>query len=194
MFSGIIIATSKLQSLKKGVLKLKVPKAFYAQVKVSDSVAVDGICLTLTKKKNNILQFDVMPETVKKTNLGNKNPDDKLNLELPLTLQKELGGHFVQGHVDGVGTVKKIQKKGNSYIFTISAPKKLMPYIADKGSIALNGISLTVIKALKDGFTTGIIPFTWQETNLHQAKVGTKVNLETDIIAKYVSRAARLRY
>lgn len=191
MFSGIIIATAKLHNLNKGVLKLKVPKAFFGKVKISDSVAVDGVCLTLTKKKNNTLQFDVMPETVKKTNLGSKNPGDKLNLELPLTLQKELGGHFVQGHVDGVGSVKKIQKKGNSYIFTIQAPKNLMPYIADKGSIALNGISLTVIKALKDGFTTGIIPFTWQETNLHQAKIGTKMNLETDIIAKYVKKMFR---
>lgn len=189
MFSGIIIATGKLQNLKKGVLKIEVPKAFLNKVKISDSLAVDGICLTLTKrKKPNILQFDVMPETVKKTNLEYKKPGDKLNLELPLTLQKELGGHFVQGHVDGVGTVKKIQKKGNSYIFTIQVPKKLRPYIADKGSIALNGISFTIIKALKDGFTIGIIPYTWRVTNLHEAKIGTKVNLETDIIAKYVKR------
>jgi len=168
-----------------------VPKAFFGKVKISDSVAVDGICLTLTKKKNSLLSFDVMPETVSKTNLKYKKLGDKFNLELPLTLQKELGGHFVQGHVDGVGTVKKIQKRGNSHVFTIQAPKKLLAFIADKGSIALNGISLTVIKALEDGFTTGIIPYTWKETNLHQAEIGTKVNLETDIIAKYVKKLIR---
>ena len=193
MFTGIITHLGTLKKLtSRGLVVIETPKSLYKQVENSHSVAVDGICLTVIKKQApNLLHFEAMPETVQKTHLAKIKNGQKINLELPVKPDGEMGGHFVQGHVDGTGKITQIKRRGNSWIFTIETPKKLMPYIVDKGSITINGISLTVIKAGKDYFTTGIIPYTWKHTMLHQSQIGDIVNLETDILAKYIVKLVR---
>lgn len=128
-----------------------------------------------------------MPETAKRTMLGRLKIGDLVNLELPVSLTQLLSGHLVHGHVDGVGTIKKIQKEGNSRLLTITISRDLNKYIVEKGSIAVNGISLTVINVGLD-FTVGIIPYTWQHTMLKQTKLGDSVNIEVDILAKYLEK------
>lgn len=159
---------------------------------VGDSVSVNGVCLTVVEHKLNSLSFDVVPETLQRTTLSRLKPGDLVNLERALQPLSRLGGHFVQGHIDGVGTIFSQKAEGKGYRFTISPPKELLPYIAEKGSIAVEGVSLTVARVDNATFDVVIIPHTWKMTTFHRLRPGDHVNIETDILAKYVARLLQL--
>jgi riboflavin synthase len=159
----------------------------------SGSIAVNGCCLTAVDISTESFAADLSGETLRRTSLGEMKPGTRVNLERPLTAMKELGGHFVQGHVDGVGRVARLEPEGANWWFGVQVPENLARYIAMKGSIALDGISLTVA-AWHDGIAeTAIIPFTYEHTNLSSLKVGDPVNIECDILAKYVERLVESR-
>ena len=188
MFTGIISHLGKVKSFQNNQLLVKADRSLIKQVKNGDSVAVNGVCLTVIDKRADLFQVEVMPETLKRTALGGLKSGDIVNLELAMKAADRFAGHIVQGHIDGVATVKSIKQKGNSRLFTFEVPKQLGRYIVEKGSIAVNGISLTVIDASNKTFTVGIIPYTWRHTMLSSAKVGDRVNIEVDILAKYLEK------
>jgi riboflavin synthase len=159
----------------------------------SGSIAVNGCCLTAVDIEGKSFAADLSGETLRRTSLGEMKPGTRVNLERPLTAMKELGGHFVQGHVDGVGRVARLESEGANWWFGVQVPGDLARYVAMKGSIALDGISLTVA-GWHDGIVeTAIIPFTYDHTNLSSLKVGDPVNVECDILAKYVERLGESR-
>ena len=159
----------------------------------SGSIAVNGCCLTAVDVSDRTFAADLSGETLRRTSLGELKPGTPVNLERPLTAMKELGGHFVQGHVDGLGRVARLAPEGANWWFGVRVPDELAPYVAMKGSIALDGISLTVA-GWHDGIVeTAIIPFTYSHTNLSSLKVGDAVNIECDILAKYVERLMETR-
>lgn len=187
MFTGIISHLGKLTNKSGSVYDISLPKELMQQITAGTSIAVNGICLTVFNKlPNNTVQIEIMPETVKRSAFMDLKTGDLINLELPATPNTMLSGHIVQGHIDGTGTIQKIIADENSRIITITVPSQLQKYIVEKGSIAVNGISLTVISCNKNSFTVGIIPFTWKHTMLQQIKVGDRVNIETDIVGKYI--------
>ena len=188
MFTGIISHIGKVKSFQNSQLLVKADRSFTKQVKNGDSVAVNGVCLTVIDKRADLFQVEVMPETLKRTALGGLKSGDIVNLELAMKAADRFAGHIVQGHIDGVATVKSIKQKGNSRLFTFEVPKQLGRYIVEKGSVAVNGISLTVIDTNNKTFTVGIIPYTWRHTMLSSAKVGDRVNIEVDILAKYLEK------
>jgi len=149
-------------------------------------MAVNGVCLTVTSFDSKGFRADVMPETLNRSNLGGLKKGDPVNLERPLTLDRPMGGHFVQGHIDGTGRIKAIQKLEGATIMDISAPDSLMPYIVEKGFIAVDGISLTVVEKGRDTFRVSIVGHSLENTTLGRATQGAVVNLEVDILAKYV--------
>lgn len=157
-------------------------------LKIGDSVAVNGCCLTVVQMTGAGFTADVMPETVRLTNIGLLKPGSKVNLERTLRLCDGLDGHIVSGHVEGLGTISEQRPEGIAVVTTIDTPKELLKYIIKKGSIAIDGISLTVTQVTHTGFSVSLIPHTAQATTLGFKKVGDKVNLETDIIGKYVER------
>jgi len=154
----------------------------------SGSIAVNGCCLTAVDISDQSFAADLSGETLRRTSLGEMKPGTRVNLERPLTAMKELGGHFVQGHIDGVGRVARLESEGANWWFAVQVPADLARYIAMKGSIALDGISLTVAGWHDNIVETAIIPFTYEHTNLSSLKVGDPVNVECDILAKYVER------
>ncbi len=158
-------------------------------MKVGESLALNGVCLTVQACEGNLLQFEMVAETLKRTNLGTLKLGERVNLERPLTPTSPLGGHFVQGHVDTTAELVAIEPQGNGRVlrFRLSDPF-YMRYIVPKGSITVDGISLTVVEVGDDWFTVWIIPHTWEATNLHLRQVGDRVNIETDILARYVER------
>lgn len=187
MFTGIIEAIGKLRGNKGSAYEFTTPPTFYRKLRTGISVAVNGVCLTVVKKSPpNVFAAELMPETEKRTVFGTLQANDMVNLELPATSDTFLSGHIVQGHVDGVGEIVSIQNDGNSKLITIELQPSLTRYIVEKGTIALNGISLTIIQKGKDFFTVGIIPFTWKNTTIKNVKVGDRVNIEVDAIGKYV--------
>ena len=155
-------------------------------VKLGDSVAVNGACLTAIVVAPPMLTFDVVRETVERTTLGRLGPDDPVNLERSLRVGDRLGGHMVLGHVDGIGVIREIRKAGAETVFRFEAPTDIMQFVVEKGSVAVDGISLTVADLGSDWFTAAVIPHTLASTTLGEASVGSAVNLETDIIGKYV--------
>ncbi len=155
-------------------------------LKLGDSVAVNGACLTVVDLSDRAFRVDLAPETLRRTSLGELSQGGPVNLERPLAVGGRLGGHIVQGHVDGTGRVMSIRPEGDCFIFRIRAPKRLMPYIVEKGFITVEGISLTVVKCSPASFTISVIPYTFAHTNLESKKTGSRVNLEVDILAKYV--------
>ena len=189
MFTGIIQELAPLFSRKGSRLSILISRS---KDKLGDSIALDGVCLTLVKKERrghkSVLSFDVSQETDKKTSLSFMTTGQSLNIERAMGLQDALGGHIVQGHVDGTGHVEKINSKGENKVIWFKAPKDVMNYIVPKGSIAINGTSLTVNEVKKGMFSVTIIPFTLKHTNLGQLKPKSKVNLEGDIIAKYIAK------
>ncbi|MGB9731720.1 MULTISPECIES: riboflavin synthase [Calditerrivibrio] len=162
-------------------------------VRVGDSIAVDGVCLTVTKNNENNFIADVSYETISKTTLSSIKNNDKVNLERALTLNSRLGGHLVLGHVDCVGIVKQIRFRGESIELSIGGFDPIKQYIAKKGSIAVNGISLTVSDLGEDYFTVAVIPHTFEVTTLKYKKPGDGINLEVDVIARYVERLLQNR-
>lgn len=189
MFTGIITHTGQVQEKTKTTLKIRAPHDVLEKLSTGTSIAVNGICFTATdKKEHSVFEIQYMPETEKKTNIRFLNPGAMVNLELPATPHTFLSGHIVQGHVDIVGKIIDIEKRGNSRIFAFQFDDKFAKYIVEKGSIAVNGISLTVIDVEKDFFTVGIIPHTLRNTMLSTAKKGDVVNIEIDVIAKHVEK------
>ena len=159
--------------------------------RIGDSIAVNGTCLTITDISEDCLSFDVMPETLRRTNLGALEPGAPVNLERPLTLSSRLGGHIMQGHVDGSGTVVSITPDKDAWIMEIRPPAELLLYIVDKGFIGVDGASLTVMDRLPKTFTVSLVIYTWEHTTLSQRTVGKSVNLEVDILAKYVEQLVK---
>ena len=158
------------------------------QVRAGQSIAVNGCCLTLTSRRGDRLTFDLLEETIARTNLRDLQPNSPVNLERALRADGRLGGHFVQGHVDCVSRIMAFDKKGPDFRLEIELPKEFAPYVASKASIAINGISLTIADILPKRFVAWIIPYTKRHTNLDCAKTGDLVNLEFDVLAKYVER------
>jgi riboflavin synthase len=163
-----------------------VHKNFISKLKIGSSVAIDGVCLTVTKKTADTFFADVMPETWKKTMIGSLKKGNEVNLELPMKADGSLDGHIVQGHVDGIGTLKNIKKLKDSTILSFSTQREIAKYLVPKGSITINGISLTVIDIKRGQFSVGIIPHTWKNTMLHNLKKEDEVNLEVDVLAKHI--------
>lgn len=188
MFTGIIEERGVVTSAEDGHLVIEAAPAFIARIPRGGSVAVDGACLTVVSHDTASFRADVMPETYARTTLGSLIPGSSVNLELPATPTSFLAGHVVQGHVDAAGTVEHVATEGNSRLLTVRVPASLSAYIVEKGSVAVSGVSLTVIGAGSDSFTVGIIPHTAAETTLGRLREGDAVNVETDILAKYAQR------
>ena len=157
-------------------------------VRLGDSIAVNGVCLTVTSFDKNHFEADVMPETVRRTSLAELRKGSPVNLERALTLASRLGGHIVSGHIDGVGTVAGLRQEGNALLLTVAAAPALLRGIVEKGSVALDGISLTVAAVTEETFTVSLIPHTREVTNLRAKRTGSRLNIETDIIGKYVEK------
>ncbi len=187
MFTGIIETTGAVIKNAKGRIEIKAPSVLKS-LKKGSSVAVDGACLTVVSKSRTTFTADVMPETYKKTTLGLRKKGDLANLELPVKAGGSFEGHWVSGHVEGIATLTHVSPDKEATILTFSIPKALAKYIVPKGSVALNGISLTVIGVTKEGITVGIIPHTFASTNLHALEIGDKVNIETDLMAKHIEK------
>lgn len=188
MFTGIITNTANLQSVRQGVFVVSSDNKFIASIKIGDSVAVSGVCLTVEKKEKNKIFFSVVPETLKRTNLSRLKIGSVMNLEKSMTLSTLLSGHLVQGHVDGLGTIKTIKIQGNSREIEVEVKADILKFLVEKGSVALNGISLTISKLKNKSFEVAIIPHTWISTNLKEIKIGDEVNIEIDIVAKYIKK------
>ena len=191
MFTGLVEATGEVGAVETSAagLQFRLRTGLAPELTPGDSLAVNGVCLTVVTATDGIVQFDVSPETIRLTTLGDVAPGSIVNLERPLSANARLGGHFVQGHVDSTGAIAGIEAQGESYWVSVRYPGELARFIVHKGSIAVDGISLTVAGVRDDQFDVQIIPFTWQHTNLRAARPGTRVNLETDILGKYVARA-----
>lgn len=191
MFTGLIeeLGTVKAltQASQSGKLTITCHKVLEG-AKLGDSIAVNGVCLTAVRIGNGEFDADVMAETLNRSSLGILKPGSQVNLERALTLSSRLGGHLVQGHIDGVGSIGDIRQVGIAHIYRIKSPRELMKYIVPKGSIAIDGISLTVVDIEADSFSVSIIPHTGQATTLGFKKPGERVNLETDILGRYVER------
>ena len=189
MFTGLIEDVGKIESLRvnqrSAVLTVKTSLSLRG-MKLGASIAVNGACLTVVKRGKRKFTVDVSPETLERTNLEKHGDGSLVNLERPMRLQERLGGHLVTGHVDGVGTVASIKKKGEFTFFTFRVPAKLGSLLVSKGSVAVDGISLTVNDCDRQRFSVVIIPLTLQHTNLRTRRVGDKVNIETDLVGKYV--------
>jgi riboflavin synthase len=160
-------------------------------LKLGDSIAINGICLTVVELAGKNFSLDVVPETLQKTNLGQLQPHDLVNLERAVAYGDRMGGHMVQGHGEGTGEVLTTEPDGNAIIMEISAPNPLMPYLVEKGFVAVDGASLTVVSVKKTSFSISLIPYTFANTTLGSRKPGDVVNLETDIVAKYVERLSQ---
>ena len=191
MFTGLIEDVGKVvaaHATEHGAqLEIGAPSTA-RQVQAGQSIAVNGCCLTLTSRRGDRLTFDLLEETIARTNLRDLQPNSPVNLERALRADGRLGGHFVQGHVDCISRIMAFDKKGPDFRLEIELPKEFAPYVASKASIAVNGISLTVADILPKRFVAWIIPYTKRHTNLDCAKTGDLVNLEFDILAKYVER------
>lgn len=194
MFTGIISHLGKVEKIDNKTFTFNAERSFCKQIKKGSSVCVNGVCLTIRSKSQNNFQVDLMPETLRRTAFDNLKRGAVVNLELPMIMSGKIDGHFVQGHVDGTAIIKKIEKKGNSHIFSFQIPQTLSRYIAKKGSVAVNGISLTVIEAHNTFFSVGIIPYTWENTMLGEAKIGDRVNIEVDILAKYLDKLVKSHF
>lgn len=189
MFTGIVEEIGKVRGISLGCLTIEAKKVLEGEgVKLGDSIAINGACLTVTSVGKDNFSVDVMPETVRRTNLGRLHYGTPVNLERAMLAEGRFGGHFVQGHVDDVGKVLSLQPEEEAVIARISAPANLVPYMVNKGFIAVDGVSLTVIDCDDFSFSVSLVTYTREHTTLGNGKPGGIVNLEADIIAKYVER------
>jgi riboflavin synthase len=193
LFTGLVsdLGTVTAVDASDGGVRLTVDTAL--QLGEGDSIAVNGVCLTATSLPDGAFTADVMHETLRRSSLGTLETGSKVNLELPLRADDRLGGHFVQGHVDGLGTIWDVREEGFSHVVTIGAPPEIMRYVIDKGSIAVDGVSLTVSGLGDDWLQVSLIPETLERTILGEAETGTPVNLEVDVLAKYIERLVPTR-
>ena len=186
MFTGIIEDVSVIRSAASNKLALDTK---LDGIKTGDSVSVDGVCLTVTridsKKGKSAVYFDFSPETISKTTISRMKAGSKVNIERALKVGDRLGGHFVTGHIEAVGSIFSRVKKGNSMILDVSLPDNLGRYVINKGSVAIDGVSLTVVSSARGYVTVSVIPHTFAKTSLLSKKIGDKVNIETDVMAKY---------
>ena len=191
MFTGIVEEIGVLKQIKHGekssILTVKADKVL-EDTKIGDSIATNGICLTVVKLSGDSFEADVMAESLRRTNLGDLKIGDQLNLERALTPLTRMGGHIVSGHIDGIGTIKSFVKEDTAVVVTIDTDYNILRYIIEKGSIAIDGISLTVAGVDDKKFSVSLIPHTGEQTILLKKKPGDTVNLECDIIGKYVER------
>lgn len=188
MFTGIIEEVGRLKSFDGARIEISCEKIL-SDMKIGDSISTNGICLTVVGFGENYFAADVMPETFKKTSLADRN----FNLERALKVGDRLGGHIVSGHIDGVGKISKIVAEGNALLMNVTAESALLRQITAKGSVALDGISLTVVDAGAENFTISMIPHTREVTNFKNKRVGSLVNIETDILAKYIERLTNFK-
>lgn len=196
MFTGLVEHVGTIESIERAEMGARIrvnagPLA--AGLAKSGSIAVNGCCLTAVDISGECFAADLSGETLRLTSLGEMKPGTRVNLERPLTAMKELGGHFVQGHVDGVGRVARLEAEGANWWFGVQVPSELARYVAMKGSISLDGISLTVAGWHGGIVETAVIPFTYKHTNLSSLKIGDPVNIECDVLAKYVERLMEAR-
>jgi riboflavin synthase len=197
MFTGIIESLGTIKAIKSSGQGKHITidaDISFDQVKVGDSIAVDGACLTATVIQGNRFDVDVSPETVSKTTLGSIKIGDRVNLERALQLNARIDGHLVSGHIDGLGVVGQKKVSDNAILIDFTVPNHLLRYMIPKGSIAVDGISLTINKCSEKGFDVSIIPHTSKLTNIGLKKAGDKVNIETDMIGKYVENFTTGRY
>ena len=185
MFTGIVEELGKTESISTGKIIVSAQKAIEGTA-LGDSIAVNGVCLTVISINGNKLAFETMPETLKRTNLGLLSSGDEVNLERALAAGGRMGGHFVQGHIDGTGQIQSLTSDGAATIIRFKAPKELMRYIVHKGFIAVDGTSLTVVDCDTGSFSVSLVGYTKQNTILGKKKISDTVNLEVDILAKYV--------
>lgn len=196
MFTGLIEETGLIRGVAKGAVSARIvigAMIIPEGMKLGDSVAVNGVCLTVVDFNSNYFEADVMPETMAKTNLAYLKAGDRVNLERPLKLGDRLGGHIVSGHIDGVGSIVSREKYDIAILFTISAPPEVMRYIIKKGSVAIDGVSLTVVDFSENKFQVSLIPHTASMTTFGFKKAGDKVNLEGDLVGKYIERMLNVR-
>jgi riboflavin synthase len=200
MFTGIIEHVGRVESLNTALdgaaqgARLRVHAGpLAASLAVSNSIAVNGCCLTVVEVSGETFAADLSSETLRRTSFGEIKRGTRVNLERPLTAGKEFGGHFVQGHVDGIGRVTRLEAEGANWWLGVRVPQELARYVAMKGSISIDGISLTVANLAGDTVEAAIIPFTHANTNLQALRVGDAVNLEADVLAKYVERILEAR-
>lgn len=191
MFTGIIEETGKIESIRRHSLSASLTvscRRIMEDIHIGDSIAVNGICLTVTSFSGTEFTVDVMPETIDKTSLKQLRNGSVVNLERAMAANGRFGGHIVSGHIDGTGTVLKIQENEIAVIFTIGASRELLDGIVPKGSVALDGISLTVVEVTDTAFSISLIPHTRTVTNMREKGVGDPINIETDVIGKYVKK------
>lgn len=190
MFTGLIEATGRIESLLAtpagGHLRVRTPMG--AELRLGDSVAVNGVCLTVTQQEADLFAADVSPVTLEVTSLGKLKPGRVVNLERPVRADARMGGHFVLGHVDAVGRIATWRRDGEAHWLEVEIPPVLAPLVIARGSVAVDGISLTIAALGQDRIALQIIPFTFAHTSLAQAEVGDPVNLEADVLGKYVIR------
>jgi riboflavin synthase len=194
MFTGIVQALGRVRTLTpaRGGARLEIESALRG-LALGESIAVNGACMTVVKKGRGRFAVDVSPESLRRTALGALRPGAAVNLERALTLADRLGGHLVQGHVDGVGRVARITSQANAWTYTFEAPERVARYLVEKGSVAVDGVSLTVAAIRGRRFDVAVIPHTARHTTLGDRKAGDAVNLETDVLAKYVEKLAGSR-
>jgi riboflavin synthase len=190
MFTGLIADLGEITQLDRsdGGVRLTVASSLTSEIREGDSIAVNGVCLTATEVQDGAFSTDVMNETLALSSLAETHPGSSVNLELAMRATDRLGGHVVQGHVDGTGTVAAVTPDGFARRVRIEAPDSVLRYLVHKGSISVDGISLTVAELGSGSFTVSLIPETLERTNLGQTEVGAIVNLEVDVLAKYVER------
>jgi riboflavin synthase len=194
MFTGLIEAVGTIAELKTVAdgFRIRIQTSLAADLSPGDSLAVNGVCLTVIAADGGEVHADIGPETARITTLGSIRGEQQVNLERPMRADGRVGGHFVQGHIDGMGIVEETRPDGDSHWLTISFDRSLSPYLIRKGSIAVDGVSLTVAGLGGNVFDVMIIPFTWTNTALSSLKVRERVNIECDMIGKYVARAIEL--
>jgi riboflavin synthase len=194
VFTGIVQNLGTIDGVDRsdGGVGIRVRTSLARELKQGDSIAVNGVCLTATQVDADSFAAEVMHETLARTSLAGASAGTDVNLELPLRAIDRLGGHVVQGHVDGVGIVEAVREDGFARLVELSAPADVLRYVVEKGSIAIDGVSLTVAELDQRSFTVSLIPETLERTNLGQAEPGTAVNLEVDVLAKYVERLVGL--
>jgi len=191
MFTGIIEEIGKIKKIIRirDIVKFAISaNKILTGMELGDSISVDGVCLTVVKFTKNEFEVDLSPETLNLTTFKHKKNNDMVNLERALKLGDKLGGHFVTGHIDGVGKINQIEKMGDSFIYSFTADDSILSNIVQKGSIAIDGISLTIAELNKSSFSVAIIPYTYNNTTFKYKKSGNLVNIETDMLGKYVKK------
>ena len=190
MFTGLVEEVGRVSALEAGeMFRLSLSASRIVEdTRVGDSVSVNGVCLTVNELDGETLIFNAMPETLRRSALGSLAEGSAVNLERAMSPADRFGGHIVQGHVDGVGEVRDVRREGGAEIWEFGAPEAVLRYVVEKGSICVDGISLTVVSVRDTSFTVSILPQTRANTNLKELGVGDRVNLEADVVAKYVER------